>query len=98
MWRASGNMALCGRAGWRSAGFPIREPELLAFQRHRFEIEYAVMRNGGLEAIRMADEPVHRVTAITSTGYAGSLRIDVWKLNNSIEDGIHVCHDLAAPV
>src|SRR5262249_25091499 len=58
MRRASRKMFSRGGTPGRTAGFPVGKPKFFAFERHRFEVENAIVRDGGLEAIRVADEPI----------------------------------------
>ena len=81
-----------------SAEFPIREPQLLGRQRHGLEVEHAVVRDGDLEAVGVADQPVHGIAAVAGAGNPLSRRIDERQLRHRVEDGVEIAHHLPAPV
>src|SRR4030095_11687494 len=56
------------------------------------------MRDRGFESIGVADQPINRVASITCACNRRTLRIDVWELHDSIENGSHVRHYFPAPV
>src|SRR5215471_434413 len=98
MWRAAREMTACYGTPWRTAGLPVGEPKLFAFQRHRFEVEYAVMGDGRLEPAGMPDDPIDRISAIACAGDGRTLRINVRQFYDAIEDGVEIRYDFTAPV
>src|SRR5215471_15501026 len=98
MRRAPRKMTPCSGAPRRAAGFPIREPQFFAFERHGFQIKDAVVRHGRFESIRVADNPVDGIAAVACAGDCRALRIDVGEFRHGIEYGVEIRHDFAAPV
>ena len=99
--RCGDHFANCARAFGRprrSAELPLGEPQLLGRHAHRLEVEDAVVRHRRLEAIGVAEDPVHRVAAVARAGDAHALRIGERHLGDVVDDRVDVGHDLAAPV
>src|SRR5438128_8313346 len=98
MWRASGEMPSRRGTPGRTAGFPVGKPEFFALERHGFEVENTIVGDGGLETVRVSDEPIDRISSVARARDTHSLWIDESEPRHRIENGIEVNHDLAAPI
>ena len=82
----------------RSAELPLGEPQLLGRERHRLEVEHAVVGHRGLEPVGVTQDPVDGVAAVAGAGDAHAGRVGERQLRHLVHHRIDVGHHLAAPV
>src|SRR5437879_5633568 len=97
MWRASREMPSRRGTPGRTAGFPVGKPEFFAFEGHGLEVENTIVGDGGLEPVRVSDEPIDGVSSVARARDTLSLWIDEPEPRHRSENGIEVNHHLAAP-
>src|SRR6185295_9006336 len=88
---------------WCSFELPLRKPKLFRRAVHALEVVDAVVRDKHLEAdtriVVVSENPVDHVTAITRTGSANTITINIRTATQHIGNAVHeVDKNLTTPI